>query len=426
MNDRYKDSPVGSPATTSTDRSDSSAQKTESKKMPTKARRSWKKPAVSISKTVRGLCKTLPLIARSLVHRVKQGMPRRPLSAYNLFFKEQRKKLLGGDDAEDDNLASSKRKHRKTHGKIGFADLAKSISQTWHDLKKEEKHKYEAEAKKRKQDYFRQLQEYKKRANKAEQVSTPKDDDRSDYAAVLVSMSRATTDPSTARTASFNKTGLTEKVEVPIVRSAAGLNESEQEKLLEDSVNRQRVAENFANTTEFKDLKHKCAIPVAQPTMVVTPMHLAHDVARRNLIMMNSVQGPLTASAPLMGNLQQVAQLNQRTGNLLQPGLLSPLGNSSQNFIQSNNPRLVSQPHGLNLSGIAQDPVTRLTLSNQQALFGDSGLLYRRVFPIQNQIRTVSMQPHLAGISQNSMLQQQANVQNLMLLSRLQEHGIRL
>ncbi|GAX27365.1 hypothetical protein FisN_17Lh252 [Fistulifera solaris] len=397
MNDHYKVSPLSSPATTSTDRSDSSAQSAETKKMPTKARRSWKKPA---------------------------GMPRRPLSAYNLFFKEERKKLLGGEDAEGDSLVTSKRKHRKTHGKIGFADLAKSISQTWHDLKKEEKHKYENEAKKRKQEYFLQLQEYK--AKNAEQESTSKDDDRSDYAAVLVSMSRVTTDSSMARTASFNKTRVAENVEVPFVRSSATSNESEQEKLLEDSVNRPRVAENFASTTESNDLKHKCAIPVAQPTMAIAPMQLAHDVAIRNLIMVNSVQGPLTASVPLIGNLQQVSQLNQGTGNLLQPNLFSPLGSCSQNLIQWVNPRLVTQQRCLNVTGVAQNPVTRLTFSNQQALFGDSGLLYGRVLPIQNQIRTVSVQPPLAGNSQNSMLQQQANVQNLILLSRLQEHGIRL
>ncbi|GAX13311.1 hypothetical protein FisN_17Hh252 [Fistulifera solaris] len=342
-------------------------------------------------------------------------MPRRPLSAYNLFFKEQRKKLLGGEDAEDDNLASSKRKHRKTHGKIGFADLAKSISQTWHDLKKEEKTKYETEAKKRKQDYFRQLQEYKKKANNAEKVSTLKDDDRSDYAAVLVSMSRATTNPSTARIASCKKAGVAEKVDVPFVSSSGGSDGSEQGNLLDDSANRQWIA----STTEPKDLKHKCEIPVAQPTMAVIPMQLAHEAARRNLVMMNSVQAPLTVSAPLIGHLQQVSQLNQRSGNLLQPDLLSPLGSSSQNFIQWVGPRLVTQQPCLNVTGIAQDPVARLTLLNQEAL-------YRHVLPIQNQIRTVSVQPSLAGISQNNMLQQQAKVQNLMLLSRLQEHGIRL
>ncbi len=81
----------------------------------------------------------------------KDKMPKRPLSAYNIFFKIQRYLIINDrpairDICEIDQIREEieravslgktgpnkkKRSHRKTHGKIGFADLGKTIGIRW-------------------------------------------------------------------------------------------------------------------------------------------------------------------------------------------------------------------------------------------------------------------------------------------------------
>jgi hypothetical protein len=82
--------------------------------------------------------------------------PKRPLSAYNIFFQEERQKLLKGPDKEgnpdtaaDDSKpaaihepteppsnkgGSKKRKRGKPHHKVSFEEMAKIIGQRWKDL----------------------------------------------------------------------------------------------------------------------------------------------------------------------------------------------------------------------------------------------------------------------------------------------------
>jgi hypothetical protein len=80
-----------------------------------------------------------------LIHSVPIG----PLSAYNLFFQLERERLLSGETGEirvftpEDvsnmvimHANKPKRPHRKTHGKIGFADLARTIAGRWKTLDK--------------------------------------------------------------------------------------------------------------------------------------------------------------------------------------------------------------------------------------------------------------------------------------------------
>ena len=93
--------------------------------------------------------------------------PNRPLSAYNLFFQAERAAMLG-DDIKATATADhpppekgQKRIHRKTHGKIGFADMARNIGQKWKDLPDDEKKPFMELATKEKDRYVRELEAWK-------------------------------------------------------------------------------------------------------------------------------------------------------------------------------------------------------------------------------------------------------------------------
>jgi hypothetical protein len=87
--------------------------------------------------------------------------PSRPLSAYNLFFRSARAIMLG-DDAPTAALESlKKRVHCKTHGKIGFAEMARAIGAEWKALDPENKKVFEDKAGKEKQRYAAKLAAWK-------------------------------------------------------------------------------------------------------------------------------------------------------------------------------------------------------------------------------------------------------------------------
>jgi hypothetical protein len=81
--------------------------------------------------------------------------PKRPLSAYNIFFQHEREKII----TKDENLSLDhvlwkirvsqkplKRRHRKSHGMIGFAELARTIAEKWKNLDNSQKLIYEKRA----------------------------------------------------------------------------------------------------------------------------------------------------------------------------------------------------------------------------------------------------------------------------------------
>mmetsp|Transcript_124972 Transcript_124972/g.186646 ORF Transcript_124972/g.186646 Transcript_124972/m.186646 type:complete len:431 (+) Transcript_124972:157-1449(+) len=72
--------------------------------------------------------------------------PKRPLSAYNIFFQHQRSRIVDGftEPAPPEEIVRSiegilsksreKRRHRKTHGRISFGDLARAIAESWKSI----------------------------------------------------------------------------------------------------------------------------------------------------------------------------------------------------------------------------------------------------------------------------------------------------
>ncbi|GKY92995.1 hypothetical protein MPSEU_000268000 [Mayamaea pseudoterrestris] len=91
-----------------------------------------------------------------------EDKPKRPLSAYNLFFKEERAKMIvelsgGAADALSDSSSGggerSRRKKQKPHRKVGFEELAKSIGPKWQSLDPLIKAQYQALADEEKKRY---------------------------------------------------------------------------------------------------------------------------------------------------------------------------------------------------------------------------------------------------------------------------------
>jgi hypothetical protein len=94
--------------------------------------------------------------------------PNRPLSAYNLFFRHERGLMLGDDAPSHEAEKLKKRVHCKTHGKIGFAEMAKSIGGKWKTLDPDIKVFYELQANKEKQRYEMELAAWKQAQKRKE------------------------------------------------------------------------------------------------------------------------------------------------------------------------------------------------------------------------------------------------------------------
>jgi HMG (high mobility group) box len=117
---------------------------------------------------MRGDANLQPPFKKKRTHKKKPlDMPRRPLSAYNLFFSEERERILKEiekKEGKDDEIPGAeapeeekpkallrplipaekkRRPHRKTHGKISFQELARMVGERWKNLPDDERKYYQ-------------------------------------------------------------------------------------------------------------------------------------------------------------------------------------------------------------------------------------------------------------------------------------------
>ena len=92
--------------------------------------------------------------------------PKRPLSAYNIFFKEERARLLSKAPTDGSDGGESSQK-RTASGKIGFENLAKIIGGKWQDLQPREVEYYKTKASADMERYKKEMDEYNKKQSSA-------------------------------------------------------------------------------------------------------------------------------------------------------------------------------------------------------------------------------------------------------------------
>eukprot|EP00522_Entomoneis_paludosa_P007989 CAMPEP_0172448854 /NCGR_PEP_ID=MMETSP1065-20121228/7769_1 /TAXON_ID=265537 /ORGANISM="Amphiprora paludosa, Strain CCMP125" /LENGTH=301 /DNA_ID=CAMNT_0013200443 /DNA_START=130 /DNA_END=1035 /DNA_ORIENTATION=+ len=99
--------------------------------------------------------------------KVELEKPKRPLSAYNIFFAEERKKLLEVLPVRE------KGKPKDSHGKLGFAAMARIVAKKWKEIEPADKVYFDRMAEQDKRRYNKEMENWRKmkaahEANEAE------------------------------------------------------------------------------------------------------------------------------------------------------------------------------------------------------------------------------------------------------------------
>jgi HMG (high mobility group) box len=120
-----------------------------------------------------GAAKPASPIKRKTRRKKPKDMPKRPLSAYNLFFADERQRLISGEmtadaahgmsiSSSDSDLLSGKPKKR-----LGFAGLARVVAAKWRTIDPSVKAKYEERAATEQVRYKKQIKDYNEQRNRS-------------------------------------------------------------------------------------------------------------------------------------------------------------------------------------------------------------------------------------------------------------------
>jgi hypothetical protein len=116
----------------------------------------------------------LPVKRRRASKKKPKDKPKRPLSAYNFFFKEEREKILkqvqgeetvksDGDDGEDSISDEVLSRLKKEGGKVSFEEMGKLIGQRWKNIDKDRLEQYSALASEDTERYKKEMEAYVER-----------------------------------------------------------------------------------------------------------------------------------------------------------------------------------------------------------------------------------------------------------------------
>ena len=103
----------------------------------------------------------------------REGAPKRPMSAYNFFFQEERKRLLDALPKQDDGLQEKKRRDRSPHNKISFSALGKTIGKNWKQVGSIEMARYEELAERDTDRYLREMNVFEAKEQQEAAVGLP-------------------------------------------------------------------------------------------------------------------------------------------------------------------------------------------------------------------------------------------------------------
>ena len=111
--------------------------------------------------------------------------PKRPLSAYNIFFKHERKRILESIPAAQNTVEENEKlnwpgKKRAPHGKISFENLAKTIGSRWRNLPVDEMQFFKGKAVEDLERYAEEMRAYDSRNSAAAMASSAEANEAND------------------------------------------------------------------------------------------------------------------------------------------------------------------------------------------------------------------------------------------------------